>query len=307
MVENFRIAAGLSRGPYRGRVYSDSELGKWIEAASYSLERFEDPALEKEIDALVDLMIKAQMSDGYLNTYFQVLRPQDRLKHYAFSCELYNMGHLMEASAAYYHATGKRPFLEAMCRAADLLCQRIGPLPHQQHVYDGHAEIELGLLRLYEATGCGAIWIWPAILWTSAENNPAFSLPKRFWATTMKAPTTNGSAPITIRPTCLCAFSAKPDGHAVKVTYLYSARGRVGGAGRGCRRDTVQRLPKRMGEYGTPPDVSDRCIGSQGYAERFTVDDDLPPDRSYAETCASVGLCFWARRMLTLDRDAGIC
>ena len=128
VVENFRIAAGLSRGPYRGRVYSDSELGKWIEAASYSLERFEDPALEKEIDALVELMIKAQMSDGYLNTYFQVLRPQDRLKHYAFSCELYNMGHLMEASAAYYHATGKRPFLEAMCRAADLLCQRIGPL-----------------------------------------------------------------------------------------------------------------------------------------------------------------------------------
>lgn len=114
VVENSCIAAGLSRGPYRGRVYSDSELGKWIEAASYSLERFEDPALEKEIDALVELMIKAQMSDGYLNTYFQVLRPQDRLKHYAFSCELYNMGHLMEASAAYYHATGKRPFLEAM-------------------------------------------------------------------------------------------------------------------------------------------------------------------------------------------------
>lgn len=121
VVENFRIAAGLSRGPYRGRVYSDSELGKWIEAASYSLERFEDPALEKEIDALVDLMIKAQMSDGYLNTYFQVLRPQDRLKHYAFSCELYNMGHLMEASAAYYHATGKRPFLEA-CAGRQTCC-----------------------------------------------------------------------------------------------------------------------------------------------------------------------------------------
>ena len=48
VVENFRIAAGLSRGPYRGRVYSDSELGKWIEAASYSLERFEDPALERK-------------------------------------------------------------------------------------------------------------------------------------------------------------------------------------------------------------------------------------------------------------------
>ena len=112
----------------------------------------------------------------------------------------------MEASAAYYHATGKRPFLEAMCRAADLLCQRIGPLPHQQHVYDGHAEIELGLLRLYEATGCRRYLDLARYFVDERGKQPCF------WATTMKAPTTNGSAPITIRPTCLCAFSAKPMG-----------------------------------------------------------------------------------------------
>ena len=305
VVENFRIAAGLSRGPYRGRVYSDSELGKWIEAASYSLERFEDPALEKEIDALVDLMIKAQMSDGYLNTYFQVLRPQDRLKHYAFSCELYNMGHLMEASAAYYHATGKRPFLEAMCRAADLLCQRIGPLPHQQHVYDGHAEIELGLLRLYEATGCRCYLDLARYFVDERGKQPCFFLTEALLGDNDEGANDKWFGPDHHQAHMPVRLQRKADGHAVKVTYLYSAVAELAALGEdadgtlfnACRSVWENMARHRMYLTG--------AIGSQGYAERFTVDDDLPPDRSYAETCASVGLCFWARRMLTLDRDAG--
>lgn len=305
VVENFRIAAGISDGPYQGRVYSDSELGKWIEAASYSLERFEDPALEREIDALVELMIRAQMPDGYLNTYFQVLRPQDRLKHYAFSCELYNMGHLMEASVAYYHATGKRPFLEAMCRAADLLCQRIGPLPHQQHVYDGHAEIELGLLRLYEATGCRRYLDLARYFVDERGKQPCFFLTEALLGDNDEGANDKWFGPDHHQAHMPVRLQRKADGHAVKVTYLYSAVAELaalcedadGTLLNACRSVWEDMARHRMYLTG--------AIGSQGYAERFTVDDDLPPDRSYAETCASVGLCFWARRMLTLDRDAG--
>ena len=104
------------------------------------------------MDDLIDLIVQAQCGNGYINTYFQVRRPESRLKHFAFSCELYNMGHLMEAATAYYKSTGKRKFLDAMCRTGDFLCQ----LMQQEeycHVYDGHPEIELGLCRLFEVTG----------------------------------------------------------------------------------------------------------------------------------------------------------
>ena len=304
VVEDFRIAAGLSKGPYRGRVYSDSELGKWIEAASYSLERFEDPALEREIDALIELIIRAQMPDGYLNTYFQVLRPQDRLKHYAFSCELYNMGHLMEAAAAYHRATGKRAFLEAMCRAADLLCQRIGPLPHQQHIYDGHAEIELGLLRLHEATGRRRYLDLARYFVDERGKQPCFFLTEALLGHNDEGANDKWFGPDHHQAHMPVRRQRKADGHAVKLTYLYSAAAELTALGEdpdgalltACQSVWDDLVRHRMYITG--------AIGSQGYAERFTVDDDLPSDRSYAETCASVGLCFWARRMLEIERSA---
>ena len=45
------------------------------------------------------------------------------------------------------------------------------------------------------------------------------------------------------------------------------------------------------------------AIGSSAYGESFTMDYDLPPDLVYGETCASVGLAFFARRMLRMDPD----
>ena len=45
-------------------------------------------------------------------------------------------------------------------------------------------------------------------------------------------------------------------------------------------------------------------IGSTYYGEAFTVDYDLPNDTAYAETCAAVGVCFFAKQMLEADPDA---
>ena len=39
-------------------------------------------------------------------------------------------------------------------------------------------------------------------------------------------------------------------------------------------------------------------IGSTVLGEAFTADYDLPGDTAYAETCASIGLIFFASRML---------
>ena len=45
-------------------------------------------------------------------------------------------------------------------------------------------------------------------------------------------------------------------------------------------------------------------IGSTHLGEAFTYAYDLPNDTAYAETCASIGLVFFARRMLEIEPDA---
>ena len=45
-------------------------------------------------------------------------------------------------------------------------------------------------------------------------------------------------------------------------------------------------------------------IGSSGILERFTTDYDLPNNCNYSETCASIGLALFGKRMAQLTRDA---
>ena len=44
-------------------------------------------------------------------------------------------------------------------------------------------------------------------------------------------------------------------------------------------------------------------IGSSGILERFTTDYDLPNDSNYSETCASIGLALFGKRMMEITKD----
>ncbi|WP_238322895.1 glycoside hydrolase family 127 protein, partial [Gorillibacterium massiliense] len=151
-VENFRIAAEEQTGTFYGMVFQDSDVAKWIEAAAYSLRHFPNPELEAVIDAVIDLIGRAQRPDGYLNTYFSVAAPEQRWKDFAFGHELYCAGHLIEAAVAYYESTHKRSFLDIMCRYIDYIDRIIGPDSDKMHVYCGHEEIELALVKLHHTT-----------------------------------------------------------------------------------------------------------------------------------------------------------
>lgn len=89
-------------------------------------------------------------------------------------------------------------------------------------------------------------------------------------------------------------------GHSVRAVYLYSAMADLARlTGDGSLREACERLwfnttKKRMYITGG--------IGSTRLGEAFTFDYDLPNELAYAETCASVGLVFWARRMLNLEK-----
>ena len=114
-VRNFKIAAGMDKGCFYGEVFQDSDLAKWLEAASYCLESAPEPELEAVMDEVIDLIAAAQQENGYLDTYFSIGNQEKEWTNLYECHEMYCAGHMMEAAAAYYRATGKRKLLDEMC------------------------------------------------------------------------------------------------------------------------------------------------------------------------------------------------
>ena len=152
-LENFEIAAGRKKGKFYGAVFQDTDVAKWLEAVGFSLECYPDEELERTADKVIDLIAEAQQEDGYINTYFTIEAPEKRWSDLCEGHELYTAGHLMEAAVAYYNGTGKRKFLDCMCRFADLICDAFGFEEGKIHGYPGHQEVEIGLIKLYYTTG----------------------------------------------------------------------------------------------------------------------------------------------------------
>ena len=157
-VDNFRIAAGLKKGKHTGKRYNDSDVFKAMEAAALSLRVRPDPELKQRLDDLIALIGKAQEPDGYLYTA-RTIDPsnpapgagRERWSNLRVTHELYNVGHMYEAAAAHFLATGERSFLDIALKNADLLVRTFGP--GKRRGFPGHQEVEIGLTKLYRLTG----------------------------------------------------------------------------------------------------------------------------------------------------------
>ncbi len=159
-IKNFEIAGGLAEGEFCSKYpFDDSDVFKVIEGAAYSLMTHPDPALEKRIDGIIAKIAAAQEKDGYLYTA-RTINPAkppvdwvgpERWSNLYMSHELYNLGHLYEAAAAYFQATGKKSLLKVALKSADLVDSVFGP--DKRHGAPGHQEIEIGLVKLYRLTG----------------------------------------------------------------------------------------------------------------------------------------------------------
>ena len=135
------------------QIFWDSDIGKWIEAASYALRHRRDATIEAEIDDIVDKLEKAQLPDGYLNLWYIARDLRHRWTNLRDNHELYNCGHLLEGAIAYFQATGRRKLLDVMERYLDHIRATFGPGPGQKRGYPGHQEIEIALIKLYHLTG----------------------------------------------------------------------------------------------------------------------------------------------------------
>lgn len=302
-IENFRLAAGEAEGQYYGMVFQDSDLGKWLETVGFVLSMKRDPQLEQIADDVIDLLGRAQQPDGYLNTYYTVKEPGKRWTNLRDNHELYCAGHLMEAAVSYYEATGKRKFLDIMSRYADYIAEVFGSDENQKQGYDGHPEVELALVKLAKATGNDSYLELSKFFVDERGQQPHFfdieaqeRIAAGETADKRKRLYDYFQAHLPVRE------QKTAEGHSVRAVYLYSAMADLASdyndeellsACKELWKDTVTRKMYITGG-----------IGSSAFGERFTVPFDLPNDRAYTETCAAIGLMFWANRMLQIEKDS---
>ena len=273
--------------PDQPHVFWDSDVAKVLEGMAAALMLEPDPAMEKQLDELVELVIGAQQPDGYLNTHFTQVEPENRWKDLARQHELYDAGHLMEAAVAYFQATGKRNFLDAMCRYADYIASVFGREPGKKRGYPGHEEIELALVKLARISG----------------NKHYLELADYFVRERGREPNYYVEQEHLPRERLKNIQAHKPlleqteaDGHAVRAMYLFSGATDVAReTGAGDLLQAVERLfrnvvEKRMYVTGG--------IGSARVGECFTVDYGLPNDTAYTESCAAIGLALLSKRLL---------
>ncbi len=301
-VENFRIAAGLSQGEHYGMVFQDSDLYKWLEAAAYCIEVFHDPQLEALADEVCRLIAAAQGPDGYINTYYTIKEPGRRFTNLQQGHELYCAGHFFEAAAAYFHATGKLAILDTACRFADYLTRVFGTGEGQIQGYPGHQEVEVGLIKLHQATANEAYLKLADYFIAQRGKKPLY-----FEAERERADYRDIFDEEVIHELPYAQTHAEPIhqteavGHAVRALYMYSAMADLArlteNAALKNACDALYHSVTQRRMYLTGG------VGSTQCGESFTVDYDLPNDTIYSESCASVALMMFARRMAQLTGD----
>ena len=297
-IQNFINAAKQLKGDtdhdgFYGMVFQDSDVAKWLEAAAYSLSVHPDAELEKTVDEVIDIVAAAQDEDGYLNTYYTVKDVDRRWTNLLEGHEMYCSGHMIEAAVAYYEATGKTVLLDVMKKNADHIYKHF--VTDKAPGYPGHPEIELALMKLYRATGekkyldLAKHFIDVRGVDVFFYENEVANRGWSVWGSDGKDHNyQQAAAPVREQKDAV--------GHSVRAVYLYTAMAdlaaEIGDEEliQACRNLWESIVERRMYVTG--------AIGSTVLGEAFTVDYNLPNDTTYGETCASIGLMYFASRML---------
>ena len=296
----FMIKDGFTAGTVTTQMFWDSDLAKVIEAAAYAVYRQRDPGLEADIDALIDMYARLQQPDGYCNSWYIRMQPGRRWTNLRDCHELYCAGHMIEAAVAWAQATGKRTLLEVMCRYVDHIATVFGPGEGKLPGYCGHEEIELALVRLSRETGRRDYMDLAKFFIDARGTQPHYfdeearrdgRDPAHFHFRTYEY--NQSHLPVREQHHVV--------GHAVRAMYLYSGMADIAAEyGDDSLTDALEILwddltGRQMYLTGG--------IGPAASNEGFTAAYDLPNATAYAETCASIGLAFWASRMLGRGPD----
>jgi len=286
--ENFLVAGGKMKGTTRGQMpFDDTDVYKIIEGASNSLIIAPNKKLEQLLDSLINLIAVGQEHDGYLTTW-RTINPAKPPAHWvkviegkrweslAMSHELYNAGHLYEAAAVHFQATGKSNFLNIATKNADLMVSTFGP--GKIEAVPGHQIIETGLIKLYQITG----------------KKEYLDLSKYFLDNRGKpdhhelfGAYSQDHVPVTQQDEVV--------GHAVRAMYMYAAMTDIGVLNQELTyQKAVEQLWSNMIEKKT---YITGGIGARHEGESFGDNFELPNLTAYNETCAAIGSIYWNHRL----------
>jgi len=286
-IKNFDIAGGTETGSFCSIYpFDDSDVYKIIEGAAYSLQTVPDPKLDAYLDSLIAKIAKAQEPDGYLYTNRTIMG--DSAHPWAGNArwelesedshELYNLGHFFEAAVAHYQATGKTSMMDIATKAADLIVKDFG-YGKCEH-YPGHQEVEIGLVKLYRATG----------------KKEYLDLAKFFLD--VRGPNGQVYNQAHKKP----VDQTEADGHAVRANYMFSAMADIAAiTGDTAYYKAIDNLWNNV--VGKKLYITGG-VGATGAGEAYGIDYQLPNMSAYCETCAAIASVFWNYRMFLLHQDA---
>jgi len=282
---DLRLAAGTAAGDYRGPVFMDSDVYKWLEAVAYF-----GPSLDAELrsmaDSAIELVQAAQLPDGYLNSYWHVVQPSKRWTDFPMGHELYCIGHLIQAAVAWQRFLDDDRLLKVSRRVIDHIESIFGP--GKRTATPGHPEIETALVELYRLTGR-----------QQDLELARFFIDNRGHGLLGEAPRFGGHAYYQDRVPVRDA--SEVEGHSVRALYLcagvadlYLETGEAAllSASQAQWQDMVLRKLSLTGG-----------VGARHQGEAFGQPYELPNDRAYNETCAAIASIMWSWRMLLATGD----
>jgi DUF1680 family protein len=285
-LHNLRLAAGAAEGEYQGAYpFVDTDVYKWLEAASWQLAQAPDDALAADVDRIIALVADAQQSDGYLNTWFQIVKGGERYQDLRWGHELYCAGHLIQAAVAHHRATGRPELLDVARKFADHVDSVFGPPESGKPVdgIDGHPEVETALVELYRETG-ERRYLDLAGYFVDRHGHGLLG----------------GEAYCQDRVPLREATNV--EGHAVRQLYLLAAAADLATeTGDAELRAANERLWHAMTTTKTHVTGG---LGAHHDWEDFGDPYELPNERAYCETCAAIASVQWSWRMALLTGEA---
>jgi len=290
-IRNFEKAAGVLEGKHEGIYFNDSDVYKVMEGAAYSLRVYPETMMRLYLDKLITIMDAAQWEDGYLFTFYSVpeRQPEKLWTNIQSIHEQYCVGHMYEAAVAHYQVTGNQSFLNIAMQNADLICDTFNP--DKRTDPPGHQEIEIGLCKLYRATGQEK-YLSQAKFFLDQRGREGNRGPKG--DSGLYGMYSQDHKPVTEQTRAL--------GHSVRAAYLYTGMADVAALTGNMEYvkaiDAIWKDVVRTKLYVTGG------IGAAGGHEGFGSSYELPNMAAYCETCASIANILWNHRMFLMHNDA---
>ena len=296
-----------------GYSFDDTDPYKTLEGASYLLQtypnaKFKGKSLDKYCDSVIAVIASAQEPDGYLFT----ARTQNPKEPHGWagtkrwemvedlSHEFYNLGHLCEAAVAHYYATGKKSLLNIAMKYADCVVREVGDKPGQASVVPGHQIAEMGLAKLYLATGKKEyLDLAKFFLDKRGKKDPTWETRRgRMWDKDGYFHHLNeysqAHKPVLEQDEAV--------GHAVRAGYMYAGMADV--AALTGDKGYIEAIDRIWDNIITKKYYITGGVGATASGEAFGANYELPNMSAYCETCAAIAQVYLNYRLFLLHGDS---